>query len=164
MIKYLTWEYLEEVNKLVLKYAGKGEIFSYDCILSIPAVCSFVENNFGNDIFKKALAYCVSLIVLHPFGEGNHRTSMVAAEEFLIRNGYYSNATNRERKELLNWRLKYGKDNDLEKEFFRISNMENINQRNNEIIKVMNSEYGLRIENWLKKRYKVKTNEPQQNI
>jgi prophage maintenance system killer protein len=164
MIKYLDWEYLEEINKYVLKHADKGEIFGYDNILFIPATCAFVENNFECNIIKKALGYCVALIVLHPFKEGNHRTSLVAAEEFLIINGYRSNVTNKEREELLNWRLRYGDENALEEEFFRISNIENVEERNEEIKQVMKSEYGFKIENWIRKRFKLKTNASRQSI
>jgi hypothetical protein len=41
----------------------------------------------------------------------------------------------------LDW-LKYEEENDLEREFFRITNIENAKKQTDEIVKMMNSRYG----------------------
>ena len=45
-------------------------------------------------------------------------------------------------------------DHSLEREFFTIAGIENENIKEKEIEKIMNSEYGIEIEKWLKKNYK----------
>ncbi len=162
MINYLSFEEIEIINKLVLEITDeKFQLEREDDILSI---IEFVRNNFDDDLFKKALAYCIALIVLHPFKEGNHRTSLISAEEFLIKNGFFTGVSDIERLKLQKWRLEYGKKNDLEREFFRIACIEDIEKRNEKIIEMMNSKYGQMIENWLKRNYRVKINEPSHRI
>ncbi len=52
------------------------------------------------------------------------------------------------------WRIKYEEKHDLERRFFRIAGIETKEQRKEEIKKIMNSEYGLKIEKWLKENFK----------
>ena len=50
--------------------------------------------------------------------------------------------------------MKYEKENDLEREFFKITNIENSKGRTEEIKKIMNSQYGKETLKWLKNNYK----------
>ena len=52
------------------------------------------------------------------------------------------------------WRINYEKKHDLEREFFRIINIEDDEKRKDEIEKIMNSEYRRAIEKWLRENYK----------
>ena len=92
----------------------------------------------------------------HPFKNGNHRTSMICAEHFLLKNNFNSLTTNRKDKWLYRWRIKHEKkkDYDLTRMFFNIACIEDNDKKGDEIEKVMNSKYGLKIEKWLKKNYR----------
>lgn len=48
------------------------------------------------DLFHKAAALMESLILNHPFVDGNKRTAITAAALFLLRNGYRLNVDNSE--------------------------------------------------------------------
>lgn len=116
---------------------------------------SFTSENF-DDIYKTSLAYCISLIVLHPFKNGNHRTSLLSAERFLLKNNYRFVGTQESDLRLQKWRIDIEEKNELEREFFRIACIENQKKRTEEIKNIMKSEYGKNIEKWLKESF----NEP----
>ena len=89
--------------------------------------------------------------MLHPFKNGNHRTSLLSAELFLQKNNYQSKATDVDRIHLEKWRLHYEEKHELHRTFFSIANIENALELENEIEKLMKSTYGRTIEQWLKK-------------
>ena len=91
--------------------------------------------------------------MLHPFKNGNHRTSLLSAERFLLKNNYELLSSNKEKIEFEEWRLKFEEEHDLEKEFFRITNIENIKKKTDEITVLMDSRYGKVTSNWLKNNY-----------
>jgi death-on-curing family protein len=74
---------------------------------------NFSSKNF-NDIYEISLAYCISLIVLHPFKNGNHRTSLLAAEHFLLKNNYKFIGNEYTDLKIQKWRIEFEKENDLE--------------------------------------------------
>lgn len=108
---------------------------------------------FNNDVLQKALAYCVSIIVLHPFQNGNHRTSLECANQFLLMNDFDHKADYTKMIELEKWRMNYEEKNELERKFFSITCIEDNKKKKNEIEKVMNSEYSLTIKGWMEKYY-----------
>ncbi|HMA82837.1 MAG TPA: Fic family protein [Candidatus Thermoplasmatota archaeon] len=114
----------------------------------------FVKDYVKRDLYKQSLGYCISLIVLHPFKEGNHRTSLYSAIIFLILNKNISDPSVESVKSIQEWRTRdIDKDNyALKREFFRITCIENNDDlRKKEILKIMNSNYGITIEKWLRK-------------
>ena len=151
MIFYLLEEEIRGINRFSLELTEEGEKFQVVQPYDVRFSLRFVSSRFGKDLYRKALGYCVSLIVLHPFRNGNHRTSLLCAERFLQKNLYRSLATDRERIQLEKWRLHYEEKYELHREFFRITNIENDKERENEIEKLMSSPYGVKIEQWLKK-------------
>jgi prophage maintenance system killer protein len=151
MIFYLLEEEIREINRFSLELTGEGEKFQVVQPDDVRFSLHFVSSRFGKDLYRKALGYCVSLIVLHPFRNGNHRTSLLCAERFLQKNLYRGLATDRERIQLEKWRLHYEEKHTLHREFFRITNIENDKQRETEIEKLMSSPYGVKIGQWLKK-------------
>jgi death-on-curing family protein len=151
MIVYLLEEEIREINRFSLELTGEGDNFQVVQPDDVRFVIRFVSEQFGKDLYRKALGYCVSLIVLHPFKNGNHRTSLLCAERFLQKNDYQSLATDNKRIQLEKWRLHYEEKHESHREFFRIANMENDQERRNEIERLMMSPYGVKIEQWLKK-------------
>lgn len=154
MVEYLNEEEIEVINEKSVEITN--ETFEIRRPDDIRFILDFVMENFDDDIYKKALGYCVSLIVLHPFANGNHRTSIISAEHFLLKNNLVSHTNDKRDKKLEEWRLKYEEKNDLEKEFFHIATIKDTNQKlcTKEIIKIMDSKYGNAIEEWLKNNYK----------
>ena len=49
---------------------------------------TFDQNDLYPDIISKAAALCISLVMNHPFVDGNKRVGHAAMETFLILNGY----------------------------------------------------------------------------
>jgi len=153
MISHLSLEEIIEINKLVLEETNEIHKFLLERTDDLQFILMFIENNFDKDLYKKSAAYCVALIVLHPFKNGNHRTSLIAAERFLLKNNFQDLSSDEEDLELQKWRIDYEQKHDLEREFFRITCIENTKERTKEIIKIMNFEYGKHIEKWLKNNF-----------
>ena len=153
MITYLSEDEIIELNKYSLYATGEDNEFHVMQPDDIRFLINLVKKNFGDDLLKKALGYCISIIVLHPFKNGNHRTSLLSAERFLLKNNYCLLSSNKEKIEFEEWRLKYEEENDLEREFFQITNIENIKKKTDEIMKMMNSSYGKKTLLWFKTNY-----------
>ena len=151
MILYLTEDEICEINKFSLELTDEGEKFQVIQPDDIRFTIHFVSKNLKGDLYQKALGFCICLIVLHPFMNGNHRTSLLSAERFLQKNLYQSQATDNDRINLEKWRLQYEADHELHREFFRIANIEDETKKRNEIEKMMISPYGMKIKKWLTK-------------
>ncbi len=153
MIQYLSEEEITEINKLSLTITKERNNFHVIQPDDLRFAILFTKRNFGGNLIKKALAYCITIIIFHPFKNGNHRTSLLTAEEFLLKNGYYSFTTDQKDLELQKWRINYEQQHDLEREFFRITNIEDKIGRARELKIMMKSEYGKNIEKWLKENF-----------
>lgn len=156
MINYLSEEEIIEINRLSLELTKEMDKFLLIQPDDLRFAMRFTENNFGKNIARKALAYCITIITFHPFKNGNHRTSLLAAEKFLQNNKCKSYTTDQKDLELQKWRINYEQDHNLEKEFFYITNIEEKTERKKELKRIMNSEYGKKIEKWLQENFKVK--------
>ena len=153
MIEYLSEEEIIEINRLCLELTDELNEFIILQHDDIRFLIKFVTNNFDSDVIKKSLVYCISIIVLHPFKNGNHRTSLLAAEHFLLKNNFISIDTDEKDLEIQKWRINFEEKHNLEKEFFQIACIEDEKKKTIEIIKIINSEYGKNIEKWLKENF-----------
>jgi len=153
MINYLSKEEIIEINKFSLGFTGEEKEFYIIQPDDLTFIIDFVKEEFNNDLEKKALVYCISIIVMHPFKNGNHRTSLISAEIFLIKNNYELLTSNKEKIEIEKWRLNYEEEKDLERKFFQIACIEDYKQRKDKIKKIINSKYGKNIEKWLQENY-----------
>ena len=153
MIDFLTDEEIKFINEYSLKITNEEKNYNLDNANDLNFLMNFVEEEF-KDPYKISLAYCVSIIVLHPFRNGNHRTSILSAEHFLLKNNYESFTNDKKDTELEKWRIDYESKYDLEREFFRITCIEDDEKRKEEIKKIIDSEYGKYIEKWLRDNYK----------
>jgi len=154
MVEYLIEEEIIEINRLSLESSEEEDEFHVIQPDDVRFIVKFAEERFEGDLYKKALAYCISLIVTHPFKNGNHRTSLYCSEHFLLKNDFVSSVTMEKINALQKWRVEYEEKYDLQRDFFNITNIYNDKTRRDEIEKIMNSEYGLKIEEWLKENYK----------
>jgi len=155
MIDYLYEEEIIEINRLCLETSNENEEFIILQQDDINFILDFASENF-EDIYEISLAYCISIIVLHPFKNGNHRTSLITSEHFLLKNNYQYDGNEESDLKIQKWRIEFEEKNDLEREFFRIACIENYKTRLEEIKNIMKSEYGKYIEKWLKENF----NEP----
>src|SRR4030042_2726198 len=103
MIAYLSEEEISEINRFSLELTGEGSAFQVVQPDDVRFVLRFVSKRFGKNLYRKALGYCIALIVLHPFRNGNHRTSLLSAERFLQKNHCRSLATDNDRIQLEKW-------------------------------------------------------------
>ncbi len=155
MVNYLYEEEIIEINRLCLETSNENEEFNILNQDDINFILNFSSKNF-DDIYEISLAYCISIIVLHPFKNGNHRTSLLAAEHFLLKNKCEFVGNEDNDLKIQKWRIEFEKENDLEREFFRIACIEDCKKKSEEIKNIMKTEYGKNIEKWLKDNF----NEP----
>ena len=155
MILYLTEEEIIEINRLALESQGEEIEFLLIQPDDLDFVTNFVETQNTNDYNTLALCYCLSLIVLHPFKNGNHRTSLYSAERFLIKNGFSYQGDPNVHLNLQKWRINYEEKYEMERKFFAITMIENNDARTSEINKLKESVYGIKIREWLEKYYQI---------
>ncbi len=97
MINYLSEKEIIELNKYSLQATDEMNEFYIMQHDDIRFLINFVKKKFENDLLQMALGYCISIIVLHPFKNGNHRTSLLSAERFLLKNNYILLSSNKEK-------------------------------------------------------------------
>ena len=154
MTIYLTEEEIIEINRLALESQGELEDFYLRSHEDLLFAIKYVETQNDDEHYTLALCYCLSLIVLHPFENGNHRTSLYCAERFLIKNGFLFKGNPKIHLNLQKWRIEYEEKNEMEREFFRITSLDNDEKRTSEINNLIDSVYGKTIRDWLEKYYK----------
>lgn len=91
MIHYLTVEEVLLIHEMaVLRYGGSPAGVNLGRLEA--SVAAPMQTMFGDDLYpdlwSKAAALLFSLIENHPFTDGNKRTGLAAALEFLERNGH----------------------------------------------------------------------------
>ena len=90
MTRYLTFAEVLELHQSVLeRWGGAGGIRDINILESALAQPrqSFGEADLYPDLASKATALCFSLVLNHPFIDGNKRIGHAAMEVFLMVNG-----------------------------------------------------------------------------
>lgn len=91
MTRYLSFAEILELHQSVLaRWGGAGGIRDLGALESALAQPrqSFAGQDLYPDITSKAAALCFSLVLNHPFIDGNKRIGHAAMEVFLMVNGY----------------------------------------------------------------------------
>lgn len=91
MTRYLTVaEVLELHQSVIERWGGSGGIRDLNVLESALAQPrqGFGGNDLYPDLPSKAAALCFSLVLNHPFIDGNKRMGHAAMEAFLLLNGY----------------------------------------------------------------------------
>lgn len=96
MMRYLSLnEVLDIYNKIMRQSGGtigiRG-VGAFESAIAQPRM-SFGGNDLYPTIVEKATALCFSLVMNHPFLDGNKRIGHAAMEIFLILNGYEIDST-----------------------------------------------------------------------
>lgn len=104
MIRYLTLIEVLELHRRILKQSG-GALGIRDIGLLESAIAQPRMTFSGEDLYpgllEKAVALGFSIIMNHPFVDGNKRTGHAATETFLILNGMEINASVNEQERLV---------------------------------------------------------------
>ena len=92
MIVYLNVPDVLEIHECVIRETGGGTGIRDSGLLESAVAqpqASFGGVELYSTIEQKAAAYCFSIVMNHPFVDGNKRTGFVAADTFLRLNGYF---------------------------------------------------------------------------
>ncbi|MDR9401826.1 MAG: type II toxin-antitoxin system death-on-curing family toxin [Halothece sp. Uz-M2-17] len=96
MTRHLTWSEILELHTLLIQRSGGREEIrdraSLESAIAQPQMTFGGEDLYPSTI-EKASALGFSLILNHPFLDGNKRTAHAAMETFLILNGWEIKAT-----------------------------------------------------------------------
>lgn len=91
MIRYLSLAEVLELHRSVIESwggaAGIRDLGALESALAQPRQ-TFAGQDLYPDITSKAAALCYSLVLNHPFVDGNKRIGHATMETFLIVNGY----------------------------------------------------------------------------
>lgn len=91
MTKYLSIDEVLAIHKTMIElFGGRPDIHDFTLLHSAverPKV-TFGGQNLYPSIFEKAAALIQSLILNHPFDDGNKRTAITSCSLFLFKNGY----------------------------------------------------------------------------
>ena len=104
MIRHLTLAEVLELHRTVLeRWGGDGGIRDINALESALAQPrqSFGGQDLYPDLATKAAALCFSLVLNHPFVDGNKRVGHAAMEVFLLLNGHELRATVDEQEQLM---------------------------------------------------------------
>ena len=88
-------EVLDIYNKIMQQSGGTigiRDVGAFESAIAQPRM-SFGGNDLYPTIVEKATALCFSLVMNHPFLDGNKRIGHAAMEIFLILNGYEIDST-----------------------------------------------------------------------
>lgn len=96
MIRYLTLIEILELHRRILEQSGGAsgirDMGSLESALSQPRM-TFGGEDLYPSVLEKAAALGFSIIMNHPFVDGNKRTGHAATETFLVLNGLEINAS-----------------------------------------------------------------------
>jgi death-on-curing protein len=92
-MRYLSLLEILELHEAVIASSGGSRgIRDIGSAVNQPRL-TFDKSDLYPDIISKAAALCFSLVMNHPFIDGNKRVGHAAMETFLILNGFEINAT-----------------------------------------------------------------------
>ena len=90
-MRYLSLLEVLELHEMIIYSSGGSygirDIKALEYAINQPRI-TFDQTDLYPDIISKASALCFSLVMNHPFADGNKRVGHAAMETFLILNGY----------------------------------------------------------------------------
>jgi len=90
-MRYLSLLEVLELHEIIISSSGGSygirDIKALESAINQPRI-TFDQTDLYPDIISKASALCFSLVMNHPFTDGNKRVGHAAMETFLILNGY----------------------------------------------------------------------------
>ena len=90
-MRYLSLLEVLELHEMIISSSGGSygirDIKALESAINQPRI-TFDQTDLYPDIISKASALCFSLVMNHPFADGNKRVGHAAMETFLILNGH----------------------------------------------------------------------------
>ena len=103
-MRYLSLLEVLELHEAIISTSGGSrgirDIGALESAINQPRI-TFDKTDLYPDIISKAAALCFSLVMNHPFVDGNKRIGHAAMETFLILNGYEIRATVDEQEQII---------------------------------------------------------------
>ena len=103
-MRYLSLLEILELHEALIAISGGSygirDIRALESAINQPRL-TFDQTDLYPDLITKATALCFSLVMNHPFIDGNKRIGHAAMETFLILNGYEIEATVDEQEQLI---------------------------------------------------------------
>jgi death-on-curing protein len=91
MTRYLSLVEILELHKLIIASTGGArgvrDLGALESAVNQPRL-TFDQTDLYPDILSKAASLCFSLVMNHPFIDGNKRVGHAAMETFLVLNGF----------------------------------------------------------------------------
>ena len=103
-MRYLSLREILELHEAVIEISGGArgirDMRALESAVNQPRL-TFNQADLYPNIVAKAAALCFSLVINHPFVDGNKRVGHAAMETFLILNGYEIEATVAEQEQII---------------------------------------------------------------
>ncbi|MBL7177847.1 MAG: type II toxin-antitoxin system death-on-curing family toxin [Desulfobacteraceae bacterium] len=103
-MRYLSLREILELHEAVIEISGGArgirDMRALESAVNQPRL-TFDQADLYPNIVAKAAALCFSLVINHPFVDGNKRVGHAAMETFLILNGYEIEATVAEQEQII---------------------------------------------------------------
>lgn len=103
-MRYLSLPEILELHEAIISSSGGSrgirDIRALKSVLNQPRL-TFDQADLYPDVVSKAAALCFSLVMNHPFVDGNKRVDHAAMETFLILNGFEIEATVDEQEKII---------------------------------------------------------------
>jgi len=99
MTKYLPIEQVVYIHdEMILTFGGRSDVHDFTMLHSAVerSKATFDQKDLYPSLFEKAAALIQSLILNHPFDDGNKRTAFTSCAAFLFQNGYFFKFTKKE--------------------------------------------------------------------
>ena len=102
-MRYLTIAEVLYLHRMVIAQSGSSGIRDLSGLESAIAqpLATFAGSDLYSSVAEKASALCFSLVLNHPFVDGNKRVGHAAMETFLVLNGFDLSAPVSEQEELM---------------------------------------------------------------
>jgi len=104
MMRYLSLFEVLELHEAIISISGGSrgirDINALESAINQPRI-TFDQTDLYPDIISKAGALCFSLVMNHPFVDGNKRIGHAAMETYLMLNGYQIEATVDEQEKII---------------------------------------------------------------
>lgn len=102
-MRYLTIAEVLYLHRMVIAQSGSSGIRDLGGLESAIAqpLATFAGSDLSSSVAEKASALCFSLVLNHPFVDGNKRVGHAAMETFLVLNGFDLSAPVSEQEELM---------------------------------------------------------------
>ena len=103
-MRYLSLPEILHIHEAIISTSGGSrgirDLYALESAVNQPRI-TFNQQELYQDIISKAGSLCFSIVMNHPFIDGNKRTGHAAMETFLILNGHEINASVDEQEKII---------------------------------------------------------------